>query len=86
MQEFPKVSEAKKKEEIFVGPQITQLFEQQDKKQSQILQKEEPGRQIKMSAETFSVIKTGKITVKLCRSSYHHTITFNRNYIFCSPF
>jgi hypothetical protein len=27
MQEFPKVSEGKKKEEIFIGPQITQLFE-----------------------------------------------------------
>jgi uncharacterized protein (DUF2344 family) len=30
MQEFPKVSETKKKEGIFVCPQITQLFEQQD--------------------------------------------------------
>ena len=29
-QEFPKISEAKMKEGIFIGPQITQLFEDQD--------------------------------------------------------
>ena len=29
-QKFPKISEAKKKEGIFIGPQITQLFEDQD--------------------------------------------------------
>jgi hypothetical protein len=29
-QKFPKVSEAKMKERIFVGPQITQLFNDQD--------------------------------------------------------
>jgi hypothetical protein len=28
--EFPTISEAKKKERIFVGPQIKQLFEDQD--------------------------------------------------------
>jgi hypothetical protein len=30
MQEFPKISEAKKKEAIFVGPQTVQAFEEQN--------------------------------------------------------
>ena len=29
-QKFPKISSAKKKERIFIGPQIRQLFEDQD--------------------------------------------------------
>ena len=43
-QKFPKISEARMKEGIFIGPQITQLFEDRTSLQNYILQKEEPGR------------------------------------------
>jgi hypothetical protein len=51
-QKFPKTSEAKMKAGIFVGPQLKQLFHHEyfSKKN---LQKEESGRQLKTSAETF---------------------------------
>jgi ABC-type transport system involved in Fe-S cluster assembly fused permease/ATPase subunit len=66
-QKFPKVSEAEMKEGIFVGPQITQLFDDQDLAQNLFLQKEEPGRDLKTSAETSQSTKKRKITLKLCR-------------------
>jgi len=50
-QKFPKTSEVKMKAGIFIGPQMDlirpPIF------QYTILQKEEPGRQLKKSAETF---------------------------------
>jgi hypothetical protein len=52
-QKFSKISEAKMKEGIFIGSQIKQLFEEQDFSTELILQKEEPGRHMKTSAETF---------------------------------
>jgi hypothetical protein len=47
------MSDAKNKERIFVGTRIKQVFEDQDVSTKKILQKEEPGRPLKMSAETF---------------------------------
>jgi hypothetical protein len=52
-QKFSRISEAKMNEGIFVGPQIKQLFEEQDfSTKLNSTEREEPGRHFKMSAET----------------------------------
>ena len=38
-----------------------------------MLQKEEPGRHLKTSAETCKAMKKQKITVKFCRSQFYQT-------------
>jgi len=47
------MSDAKKKERIFVGPQLKNYLKNKTLVQNKIIQKEEPGRHLKMSAETF---------------------------------
>jgi len=64
-QRFPKISEAKINEGIFVGPRIKQLFEDQDF--STELHSTER-RTWKMSAETSQALKKQEITVKLWRN------------------
>jgi len=51
-QKYPKRSEAKMKERIFVDPKIKQLFETMILVQNSMLQKEDTGRHLKPSAET----------------------------------
>jgi len=63
-----KISEVKMKEIIFIG--LSKLNNYSKAKilvPNQKLQKEEPERHLKKSAETFYVIKKLKITVKFCR-------------------
>jgi len=53
LQNFPKINEAKMKEGIFIGPQIRQLFKDQDFSTKLHSTEEEPGRHLKASAATF---------------------------------
>ena len=48
-----KISESKMKEGIYVCPQITQIFEDQDLAQNYVVQEDEPVRHLNRSAETF---------------------------------
>jgi len=56
-QNFPKINEAKMKEGIFIGPQIRQIFEDQDFGTKLHSTEEKPGRHLKASAATFWAIK-----------------------------
>ena len=72
-QKFPKISDTKMKEEIFVGPQVTQLFE--DQYFSTELNSTE-GRAWKAFENIFRNFlgkENAKNFVKLCRNKFHHT-------------
>ena len=62
-QTFPKVSEAKTKNGIFVGPQITQLCTDKEfnTKLNSTEQTEEAERHLKKSAATFYALKSGNL-------------------------
>jgi hypothetical protein len=62
------------KEGIFVGPQIKQLFEDQDFSTQLDAADRRAGMHLETSAGTFLAIKKGKITVTLRRSQFRQTV------------
>jgi hypothetical protein len=69
-----KISEAKMKEGIFVGPQIKQLFEDQDCSTKSDATDRRAGRHLKTSERPFQAMEKWKITVALCRTQLHQTV------------
>jgi hypothetical protein len=65
---FPKISESKMREGIFIGAQVKQIFTDHDFSTKLNATERQPQRHLKTSAETFQSMKKRKITVKLCSS------------------
>ena len=68
MQEFPKISEAKKKEGIFVSLHITQLFEDQEFSRKLDPTERRAWKPFENASRNFIGDEKRKIRVKLCRS------------------
>ena len=67
-QKFPRISEAQMKDGIFVGAQITQLFEDQDFSTTINSIERRARNTFEKSSETFLAMAKRKITVQLYRS------------------
>jgi hypothetical protein len=65
---FPKISEAKKKDGIFIGPQIQQLFKDHDIGTELNTTERRAWEALENVCSNFSGNEKAEITMKLCRS------------------